>query len=135
MPAYYTLRQANEMLPELSSLLLNLQEEGRKLAEVQGELMQLRQKVRGNGHNTEERLMELKKSEAPAEQSVREGLEQLNVWNIQVKDLERGLVDFPARREGRTVYLCWELGEPEVGFWHETTTGYASRQPVDDLFA
>jgi hypothetical protein len=134
MSTFYTVRQANDRLPELTRLLLHLQEEGRKLAEAHGEQVALRQKIRGNGHNVEERQATLNKSEAPIEESLRQGVEQLASWNIQVKDLERGLVDFPALREGRTVFLCWELGEPEVAFWHETTTGYASRQPVDDKF-
>ena len=135
MPAFYTLQQANAKLPELTGLLLGLQEDGRKMAEVQAEMLALRRKMHGNGHNLEQRQMELKKEEAPLEAALRSGIEQLAAWNIQVKDLERGLVDFPALREGRTVFLCWELGEPEVAFWHETTTGYASRQPVDDEFA
>jgi len=135
MPTFYTVREANDRLPELTSLLLHLQEEGRKLAEIHGEQMALRIRVRSNGHNVEERQATLKKDEAPLEETLRTGIEQLAAWNIQVKDLERGLVDFPAQREGRTVFLCWELGEPEVAFWHETTTGYANRQPVDDQFA
>ncbi len=135
MTPFYTLHEANQRLPELTALLLLLQEEGRKMAEVQAELMLLRRKIRGNGHNTEERQAALKKAEAPIEQVLREGIEQLAAWNVQVKDLERGLVDFPALYEGRTVFLCWELGEPEVGFWHETTTGYDNRQRVDDSFA
>ncbi len=105
------------------------------MAEVQAELLLLRQKVRTNGHNTDERQLSLKKAEAPIQESLRAGIEQLAAWNIQVKDLERGLVDFPARRDGRIVFLCWELGEPEVGFWHETTSGYSNRQPVDDISA
>jgi hypothetical protein len=134
MSTFYTVQQANDRLPELTRLLLHLQEEGRKLAEAHGEQLALRQKIRGNGHNVEERQATLNKMEAPIEESLRQGIEQLAAWGIQVKDLERGLVDFPALREERTVFLCWELGEPEVAFWHETTTGYASRQPVDDKF-
>jgi hypothetical protein len=50
----------------------------------------------------------------------------------QVKDPRRGLVDFPARRAGRKVLLCWEVGEPAIRFWHEAGAGFASRQPVDE---
>jgi hypothetical protein len=134
MSTFYTVRQANERLPELTRLLLHLQEEGRRLAETHVEQVVLRQKIRGNGHNVEEQQATLNKTEAPIEESLRKGVEQLATWGIQVKDLERGLVDFPALRDGRTVFLCWELGEPEVAYWHETTTGYASRQPLDDKF-
>jgi hypothetical protein len=47
---------------------------------------------------------------------------------IQIKDLERGLVDFPAFHEGREVYLCWERGEEDIEFWHELDTGYGGRE-------
>jgi hypothetical protein len=69
------------------------------------------------------------------EEALRTGVEQLAEWDIELKDLQLGLVDFPAMLEGRTVYLCWQLGEPEVAFWHETSTGFAGRQPLNDRFS
>ena len=50
---------------------------------------------------------------------------------VEFKDYERGLVDFPGERDGRRVYLCWQLGEPEVRFWHELDAGFNGRQPLD----
>jgi hypothetical protein len=49
---------------------------------------------------------------------------------VIVRDLERGLVDFPGLREGREIYLCWEEGEPEVAHWHETDAGFSGRQDL-----
>jgi hypothetical protein len=49
---------------------------------------------------------------------------------ILLKDPETGLVDFPAVREGRTVYLCWRLGEDRVGWFHEVTSGFGGRRPL-----
>ena len=50
---------------------------------------------------------------------------------IQLKDHSRGLIDFPSMREGRTVLLCWQLGErEEIEYWHETEAGFAGRQPL-----
>ena len=51
---------------------------------------------------------------------------------IVLRDLDRGLVDFPALREGAEVYLCWQEGEEEIGFWHEPEAGFAGRRPLDD---
>jgi len=48
--------------------------------------------------------------------------------DIQVKDLERGLLDFPAIIAGKEVFLCWELGEEDIEFWHDLDTGYAGRE-------
>ena len=48
-----------------------------------------------------------------------------------VKDLDEGLVDFPARREGEEILLCWRLGEDDVAFWHGLEEGFAGRRPID----
>jgi hypothetical protein len=60
---------------------------------------------------------------------------ELGSLGIEVKDYAQGLIDFPAEREGRPVYLCWRLGEPTVQFWHEVDAGFAGRQPLDPLIA
>ena len=57
-------------------------------------------------------------------------LGELQAMEIVLRDLERGLVDFPALRDGREVYLCWEEGEDEIGFWHDADSGYGGRQPL-----
>lgn len=49
---------------------------------------------------------------------------------IIVRDVERGLVDFPSLRDGREVFLCWEEGEPDIAYWHELHAGYAGRRPL-----
>jgi hypothetical protein len=49
---------------------------------------------------------------------------------IVLRDLDRGLIDFPAIRDGREVYLCWVEGEPDIEFWHDLDAGYAGRQPL-----
>ena len=49
---------------------------------------------------------------------------------VLLKDLQRGLVDFPHLSEGKEVFLCWELGEMEILYWHEIETGYAGRKPL-----
>ena len=58
------------------------------------------------------------------------GFEQLERLDIVVRDLERGLVDFPALIDGREVYLCWLLDEPQVTHWHGIESGFAGRRPL-----
>ena len=60
------------------------------------------------------------------------GFEQLERLDIVVRDLERGLVDFPALMDGREVYLCWLLDEPQVTHWHGIESGFAGRRPLAD---
>lgn len=129
---YYTVEQANAKLPEVRRLLEEMQAQSRQLAALQGRLDMLRKKAQSNGHhNPGEDLLVAQASEG-VQDALRASIQKLADWNIELKDLERGLIDFPALREGRVVFLCWEFGEPEVAFWHETTSGYAGRRPLDD---
>ena len=61
---------------------------------------------------------------------LRNALAELHEMDIVLRDLERGLLDFPALRDGREVYLCLEDGEDEIGFWHDVEAGYGGRQPL-----
>jgi hypothetical protein len=61
---------------------------------------------------------------------LRNALIELNEMDIVLRDLERGLFDFPTLRDGREVYLCLEDGEDEVGYWHDIESGYGGRQPL-----
>jgi hypothetical protein len=69
---------------------------------------------------------------AEASVAVALGFEQLEELDIVVRDLERGLVDFPALIDGREVYLCWLLDEPHVTHWHAIESGFAGRRPLAD---
>ena len=50
---------------------------------------------------------------------------------VQIKDINTGLLDFSARKDGREVYLCWQYGEGEIAYWHEVDAGYAGRQSIE----
>lgn len=63
---------------------------------------------------------------------LQDGIDQLAAQGVLVVDPKEGLVDFPARRAGRAVWLCWKLGEPSVTQWHELDAGYAGRRLIDD---
>jgi hypothetical protein len=61
-----------------------------------------------------------------------EAIGRIQAEGVLIKDPATGLLDFPALRDGREVYLCWRLGEPRVAFWHPVEGGFAGRRPVDD---
>jgi hypothetical protein len=61
---------------------------------------------------------------------MRSALTELQATEIVLRDLDRGLIDFPALRDGREVYLCWEEGEDEVAYWHDLDSGYGGRRPL-----
>ena len=64
------------------------------------------------------------------QQTLKTELEHLAERGILLRDPEIGLIDFPAEREGRQVYLCWRLGEDEVAWYHEATAGFGNRKPL-----
>ena len=129
---YYTVKEANTMLPQLTRLLVKMQAEARQHGMVQTRVEDVTKTVKSNGyHNPIEDPLVAQVSEALTE-AIREGLAQLAEWSIELKDISIGLVDFPAMRDGREVYLCWKLGELQVGFWHDLDTGFAGRQPLDE---
>jgi len=67
-------------------------------------------------------------------QEAKDTLAEIDAIGVQVKDLEKGLLDFPFQLEDRVVLLCWTQGETGITFWHTTEAGFAGRQPLDERF-
>ncbi len=65
---------------------------------------------------------------------IQSAIHTLQALNILVKDVNTGLIDFPAERDGQLVYLCWQFDEPSVQFWHDVDSGFAGRQRIDETF-
>jgi hypothetical protein len=129
---YFTLDEALALLPRLTELLTTLQERRRALlAREQEQQQRYLQRVRANGHASggEEFSQRQRAIEADIA-ALNEIIGTIQELGVEIKDLEMGLVDFPAWREGRVVYLCWKLGEPTIAWWHELDTGFAGRQPL-----
>ena len=68
-------------------------------------------------------------------QRIKDALGEIDATGVQVKDLDMGLLDFPCQVEGRTVLLCWKLGESGITHWHGTDEGFAGRKPIDEKIA
>jgi hypothetical protein len=62
-------------------------------------------------------------------------VDEIGKHGAEVKDLDEGLIDFPARRRGETVLLCWRLGEDEIRYWHRMEDGFAGRRPLEEFEA
>jgi hypothetical protein len=129
----FTLEEANAELTLLRPLLQRVVEERRKLAELAAELDDVQGVVAGNGGRMDpSRIRRLREAAARSAARIAELVEEIQGAGVQMKDLDRGLVDFPAEHpaSGETVLLCWELGEPEVGHWHGLEEGFAGRKPL-----
>jgi hypothetical protein len=121
---HWTPEQANELLPIVGAIVRRLRAARRRLAAdgFDGEFS-LHAEASGGAWPGRER--------ATAAVEVALCFEQLERLDIVVRDLERGLIDFPALRDGHEVYLCWLLDEPAVGHWHGIEAGFAGRQPLE----
>ena len=91
----------------------------------------LNQRIAGNGGNVEPRELQSVQERLDEEVAgIARCVARIHELGGLVKDLDAGLVDFPARREGVEVLLCWRLGEDEVGYWHGLEEGFSGRRPL-----
>jgi hypothetical protein len=128
---YFTVEEANEALGEVRPLTEELVGHRRALVELQERQSALATRIAGNGGNVEphelEEVQELLDEEVAG---IARCVARIHELGALVKDLDDGLVDFPARREGADVLLCWRLGEDEIGFWHGLDEGFSGRKPL-----
>lgn len=126
----WTVEEANQALPYLREIVTVLVEQNKRSYLARQTLVDMEERVRGNGHDMGLELEHRHTRLRDALGQVRQGLDQLRRLGCEVKDLDAGLVDFPSIRNGREVLLCWQLGEPAVLYWHDSDKGFASRQPL-----
>lgn len=121
---HYTLEQANAALPWVSERIERLRRARDSFSDEDAREA-LGEATPGNGGGEPGKVV----SEAFLELQSAAG--ELDAMEVIVRDLERGLVDFPALRDGREIYLCWvESEEDEISFWHDLEAGFAGRQPL-----
>ena len=129
----FTPEEANAELTLLRPLLERVVEERRALAGNAAELEEVQEVVAANGGRIDPgRVRRVREAVARSAAEIAKLVEEIQGAGVQMKDLDRGLVDFPAQHpeSGETVLLCWELGEPEVGHWHGLEEGFAGRKPL-----
>lgn len=128
---YFTLEEANRLLPRLEALMGELVHRRQELLQKQQTLEELRAQTAGNGHSPDrEGIGKLRKEVEGLIQRLRQGIADVEALGCLIKDLDMGLVDFPTLRGRREVYLCWRLGEEEVAFWHGVEEGFSGRKPL-----
>jgi hypothetical protein len=119
MAKVYDVEEANALLPHLAPALVELREKFEKAAEIR---VLVTKAAAGNGWSPHRD--EWSRTLA----RVAELLERLQAWEVELKDIATGIVDFPTVIEGEEAYLCWRLGEPEVAYWHSKEDGFRGRR-------
>lgn len=133
MAQHFTPDEANRLLHRVEPLLRDLVEKRRALREQQGTFAAFQAKARGNGGTAAgPEVAAARRAAERLAAELRQGMEDLQALGCLVKDLDMGLVDFPAMRNGVEVYLCYRLGEDRIAFWHGTDEGFAGRKPLTD---
>ncbi len=133
MSRTFTLDEAQMLLPVLESLLKQGIQAKKLIEEVDTEVQETAHRIFLNG-GTMVNVVHLAGRKAAREkaiQRIKDAVAEIDATGVQVKDLDVGLLDFPCKVEGEIVLLCWKLGETKIGFWHDTTSGFAGRDPAD----
>jgi hypothetical protein len=128
---YFTAEEANEALLEVRPLTEELVGHRRALVALQERQSAVTARIAGNGGNVEPHELEEVQQQLDEEVAgIARCVARIHEVGALVKDLDDGLVDFPATRHGRDVLLCWRLGEDEIGFWHGLDEGFSGRKPL-----
>jgi hypothetical protein len=121
---HYTLEEASELLPRVVELVTRMRAARNQLGDREAREA-LSEAGPTNGGGTPGRTV------SQGFLDLRDSMIEMRELDVVLRDLDRGLLDFPSLRDGREVYLCWRFGEDEIGFWHELDAGFGGREPLD----
>lgn len=127
----FSVDEANALLPRVRALMARLSEAHQHLLRVANDLELLeRRRDRSNALQLARELRQTRERLGAAVEARREAFGAVMALGVQVKGIDPALIDFPSRRGGRVVLLCWRAGEPAVTYWHDAEGGFAGRQPL-----
>jgi hypothetical protein len=129
----FSLRDAERLRIQLEPILIDAIEARRRLSEIDEELGKLAERVQQSGGLliSHEKAAKQRIEHNRLAGAIRDALDKIQATGCVVKDLEIGLLDFPARINGEAVYLCWRLGEDRIRFYHAQDEGFSGRKPID----
>src|SRR5690242_9762443 len=136
MARYFTLEQAEGILPDVETALREALSYREKYQQIEKELQGIIERITmaGGAHVNQEHVSQLRTSKDAIVQLLKTRLEEIQEAGCLIKDLDIGLLDFPTLYHGEEVYLCWRLGESSITFWHGTNEGFRGRKPIDQEF-
>lgn len=122
----FTLAEASRLIPQLRTILIEAGEEWGRMRHLNSEIQKVRDKVPLDGFSP------YGGQYVQAASHLIYLLHQVKAMGVYIKDIDKGLCDFPYMRNGRVVYLCWHLGEDSIHYWHDIEAGFAGREPLDE---
>jgi len=136
MPRFFTLQQAERLLPEVESTIQDAiaAKSGYEEAEEEMQNFSRRIMMLGGVRVDHTQVLEYRDRRESNALLLKAAMEKIEEIGCLVKDLDIGLLDFPTLLRGEEVYLCWKLGETGIHFWHGINEGYQGRKPIDEAF-
>jgi len=141
---FYDIDEANAQLPEVGAILSALRDQREELIRLRDEALARSESVEAAAGDTgrpssadspssddDSRVVRLRMQGIV--DRMQAGVARLVELSVTLRDIESGLIDFPALVSGRPVWLCWRLGEGDIEWWHELSTGFSGRQRLSDL--
>jgi hypothetical protein len=129
---YFTLEEANSAIPYISRIVEDIVAEYEKWRDCifRYEVIAAKSTAESESESENEEQDELRREVDSVAQRINTYIDELSKVGCIFKGFDGGLVDFRSQLEGRDVFLCWKLGEPEIQHWHELDSGFAGRQPM-----
>lgn len=125
MFSYFSIAQANEILPTVIKKFEYVNAKKNELAKIEQQLQ-----ISLSTSNNFEEYVNLKQQLNSAITKFYQAVEDLENTGVVVKSIDEGLLDFPSKRFDEEVWLCWKYGEKEIKFWHEKDSGFRGRKPI-----
>jgi hypothetical protein len=136
MPRFFSLPEAERLLPEVQGLLRSLVQLKEDFQRTDTELSRFLQRISVTGGMIppREKISQLRSRKDAAARGLQTSLKKFEEIGCLLKDIDTGLVDFPTLYRGEEVYLCWKLGETKIAYWHHVEAGFPGRQAIDSEF-
>ena len=136
MSKIFTLQEAEHLVPTVREWLQRAIDAKREVETIDRELQAVSERINllGGSEINPAAILKRRRTKDKALRTLRDAVGQIEASGCVVKDLDIGLVDFPALLGDEEVYLCWKLGEDSVGYWHRVEEGFAGRKPIGDDF-
>ena len=131
MARYYRLDEANRRLAELRPMLEKLRDDRNAVAELQQKIRDIRSNNGSADHAAE--IGRIEDEMRAIVTQMKDAVDRVDEWGVALRDIGTGLIDFAALANGRPIWLCWRLGEGDIGWWHEADSGFDSRQRLTEL--
>lgn len=136
MPRYFSLREAERLIPEVDKAIRHAirVKDDYQLVEIEFQKFMARIQMMGGSRINRDDVISLRERRETLATRLREAIKSIQDFGCQIKDLDIGLIDFPTRYKGVEVLLCWKLGERGITWWHGEEEGFRGRKPIDDEF-